>query len=169
MVQASGNQHLQQHVDTFPKKTRNQKHPPNHNKNTGSYDTRVVSKMRDQILVCNLYGCPSTLPIPRCCSRRIPGSREQTTLLPPLLGAQDWGRRGARLRGFPDSTAGLEVHANPPTPLIMYLSKCRYVCMPIICICTQKCILASPNYPLRHPKYHLMETTRLLIELPWGV
>ena len=27
---------------------------------------------------------------------------------------------------------------------------------------------AAPNYPLRYPKYHLIETIRLLIELHWG-
>ena len=26
-----------------------------------------------------------------------------------------------------------------------------------------------PNYPLRHPKYHLIETIRPLIEVHWGV
>ena len=28
---------------------------------------------------------------------------------------------------------------------------------------------ATPHYPLRHPKYHLIETTRPLIEVHWGV
>ena len=28
---------------------------------------------------------------------------------------------------------------------------------------------AAPNYPLRDPKYHLIETIRPLIELHWGV
>ena len=28
---------------------------------------------------------------------------------------------------------------------------------------------APPNYPLRDPKYHLIETIRPLIEVPWGV
>ena len=27
----------------------------------------------------------------------------------------------------------------------------------------------APNYPLRHPKYHLIETMRPLIEAYWGV
>ena len=29
--------------------------------------------------------------------------------------------------------------------------------------------LAPPNYPLRYPKYHLMETIRPLVEVHWGV
>ena len=28
---------------------------------------------------------------------------------------------------------------------------------------------STPNYPLRHPKYHLVETIRPLIEVHWGV
>ena len=28
---------------------------------------------------------------------------------------------------------------------------------------------APPNYHLRHPKYHLIETIRPLIEVHWGV
>ena len=28
---------------------------------------------------------------------------------------------------------------------------------------------APPNYPLRHPKYHAIETIRPLIEVHWGV
>ena len=28
---------------------------------------------------------------------------------------------------------------------------------------------APPNYPLRDPKYHLIETIRPLIEVHWGV
>ena len=29
-------------------------------------------------------------------------------------------------------------------------------------------LAAPPNYPLRHPNYHLIETIRPLIELQWG-
>ena len=28
---------------------------------------------------------------------------------------------------------------------------------------------APPNYPLRHPRYHLIEIIRPLIEVPWGL
>ena len=30
-------------------------------------------------------------------------------------------------------------------------------------------LLSPPNYPLRHPKYHLTETIRPLMEVHWGV
>ena len=30
-------------------------------------------------------------------------------------------------------------------------------------------IPAPPNYPFRHPNYHLMETMRPFIDVPWGV
>ena len=62
----------------------------------------------------------------------------------------------------------------------MYVYTCIYICCTYMCVYIKHTYIhrdrneaphepAPPNYPLRDPKCHPIESIRLLIEVHWGV